>query len=130
MREKFFYSGILDQHFVGHVARKSSGLAGRSPRLIAQLVATVRDHARGSIVVAVFLIAAPAGQVDDSDGGRWSAGANGVREVRYDDGESIDGDRLSPSGERVLGGVSLRHRSLLTPREHFVDRLIHMAHDL
>ncbi|MGB1700190.1 MAG: hypothetical protein ACPHRO_09570 [Nannocystaceae bacterium] len=67
---------------------------------------------------------------DDDDGGVWREQANGVREVRYDDGESVDGDRLRPSGDRVVGGVSLQHHNLISPRAHFVDRLVLMAHDL
>ena len=68
--------------------------------------------------------------VDDSDGGTWRARPDGVREVRYDDGESVDGDRLAPTGDRVVGGTSLLHRSLISPRAHFVDRLMRFAEDM
>ena len=68
--------------------------------------------------------------VDDSDGGDWSERPDSVREVRYDEGESVDGDRLGPMGERVVAGSSLRHQSLISPRTDFVDRLMRFAHDM
>lgn len=85
----------------------------------------------GAMNRAVGEVSPPARtSVDESDGGDWSDRPDGVREVRYDDGESVDGDRLGPNGERVVGGSSLQHQSLISSRTDFVDRLVRFAHDM
>lgn len=67
---------------------------------------------------------------DDHDGGRWTDRGQNTREVIYDDGEAVDGDRLGPSGDSVQGAASLHHQSLLRPRVHFVRELTWMALDV
>ncbi|NVB42420.1 hypothetical protein G6O69_31645 [Pseudenhygromyxa sp. WMMC2535] len=68
--------------------------------------------------------------VDSDEGATVTQHANGVREIVIDDGDTIDGETLSPNGAIVRGPLATIHASMITIRPHFMDALSSVSRDI
>lgn len=90
--------------------------------------------------LALLLVAAPAhaapaaGGVSAPDSAQSDEGAvvekRGDTRILIYEGDTLEGEVLSPGGAAITGQVGARHASLVGIRPHFVRELIRLSHDL
>lgn len=90
--------------------------------------------------LAVLLVAAPAhaapaaGALGEPDAARSDEGAvvekRGDTRILIYEGDTLEGEVLSPGGAAVTGHVGARHASLVGIRPHFVRELVRLSYDL
>ena len=94
-------------------------------------------HILSLAVLATSLVALPvqaAPARPDAESSRSDEGAKvepqGSTRLLIFDGDSLEGEVLSPNGAAVTGRTGVRHASMVGIRPHFIPQLIRQSQDL
>jgi hypothetical protein len=87
-----------------------------------------------TVSAAVFLlpltaIAAPA-QPNRTDEGAIVNSDGPIRELKFDEADSVEGETLSPNGVNVGGRRAQDHANMIGIRGQFVTQLIKLSNDI
>lgn len=87
------------------------------------------------LFAALFLLpslalAAPESPAERNDEGAIVSEDAGVREVIFDQEDSIEGEVLTPGGAKVGGQRAKEHASMIGIRGEFVAQLIWLSNDI